>query len=668
LASQLLYIQVEVFYMNANAIKIDVLPLPQANPARNNSAQKANRSDDSHTNDSYHDQIMSQAVENDTAADNRKHLNSDEVNQTQQASPSDNANTPKPVKSAKDKNSSFKKVLNRHIDNSQTSQDNQIETEQASQVQTDNAEAVQVTENAPLQNPANDTKQVTPQTNQIPAQPQAQSDSESPAISQLAAQAQTANVQDLQNNVIISENTQAEKINNQPSAITQPQVIKQPQVQNQTNTSKDNSQIAAVYEMLQNTGSNTDNADLSVNQTNQAQNNPNSSSTISMAPDSQPVLIQPQNVVSNQPLNQAKNDSNNTSQSNLRNDSASQNKPDVFADLPVHHIKTVSAGINSLANQNKLNADNNSQTVAQPQSNSADLPKEASTVNTFNDYISASAAKVQAGDRQQSQTESQAHNQANHKNYAAQSNINQSGPQSSSDTNTAQNLTANFDKVQVEISSPNDNQSQQQTSGLASQPVTAQSVQSPFSQIINETPVVHDRPASQPAQSSAQDNAASVREQIQMSVQNSLQQGARQITIHLNPPELGRVSIKFVEKAGELTGTIETSNSQTRADIQQALPDILRSLDQSGISIKRIDVSLSDLSRQPNQDFSRNNNTQAQWDQLSQNSYNDGGTYRFSQSAYSQSSRWSSSAEYAGINSSDYNSLATADDSLNVLI
>ena len=61
----------------------------------------------------------------------------------------------------------------------------------------------------------------------------------------------------------------------------------------------------------------------------------------------------------------------------------------------------------------------------------------------------------------------------------------------------------------------------------------------------------------------------------------------------MNPPELGKVSVKFQEQGGELTGTLEVSKAQTRTEIEQVLPEIIRSLADSGVAIKRIEVVLS---------------------------------------------------------------------------
>jgi len=100
--------------------------------------------------------------------------------------------------------------------------------------------------------------------------------------------------------------------------------------------------------------------------------------------------------------------------------------------------------------------------------------------------------------------------------------------------------------------------------------------------------------------SSLNDLAASVGKQIMESINASLGQGGRQITIHLNPPELGKVSIKFQEQGDQITGLLEVSKAQTRAEIQQALPQIVRDLQDAGIQVKRLEVVLSepDLSGQ----------------------------------------------------------------------
>ncbi len=98
-----------------------------------------------------------------------------------------------------------------------------------------------------------------------------------------------------------------------------------------------------------------------------------------------------------------------------------------------------------------------------------------------------------------------------------------------------------------------------------------------------------------PSQTSPSSISAGVGKQIQESVQSSFSQGGQnqQITIQLNPPELGKILIKFQEQDNQITGLLEVSKTQTRIEIEQAIPQIIRGLQDSGIQIKRLDVVLS---------------------------------------------------------------------------
>jgi flagellar hook-length control protein FliK len=98
----------------------------------------------------------------------------------------------------------------------------------------------------------------------------------------------------------------------------------------------------------------------------------------------------------------------------------------------------------------------------------------------------------------------------------------------------------------------------------------------------------------------------SIGEQIRESVRTSLSQGDQQITIRLNPPELGKVFIKFQEQDGEITGILEVSKQQTRYEVEQALPEVIRNLADSGIGIRRLEVVMTNTeqSQQENKDQS----------------------------------------------------------------
>jgi flagellar hook-length control protein FliK len=83
--------------------------------------------------------------------------------------------------------------------------------------------------------------------------------------------------------------------------------------------------------------------------------------------------------------------------------------------------------------------------------------------------------------------------------------------------------------------------------------------------------------------------------QILESIHSSLsRQGAdKQISVRLNPPELGKVFIKFHEQDNQITGLLEVSKTQTRSEIEQILPQIVRHLSDSGVNIKRLEVVLT---------------------------------------------------------------------------
>ena len=90
------------------------------------------------------------------------------------------------------------------------------------------------------------------------------------------------------------------------------------------------------------------------------------------------------------------------------------------------------------------------------------------------------------------------------------------------------------------------------------------------------------------------DAAVSIRKQILESIHSSLSGGDRQISIRLNPPELGKVFIRFQEHDAQITGLLEVSQTQTRYQIEQALPQIIRDLQDSGIQVKRLEVVLTE--------------------------------------------------------------------------
>ena len=101
-----------------------------------------------------------------------------------------------------------------------------------------------------------------------------------------------------------------------------------------------------------------------------------------------------------------------------------------------------------------------------------------------------------------------------------------------------------------------------------------------------------------PFRSSAED----IGQQIVDSVQMSLRQGDKELVVRLNPPELGSVSVRLEEGPDGITGVLEVGKGETRRDIEQALPQVVQSLQEAGVQVRRLDLTVTD---QPDRDFGR---------------------------------------------------------------
>jgi flagellar hook-length control protein FliK len=86
----------------------------------------------------------------------------------------------------------------------------------------------------------------------------------------------------------------------------------------------------------------------------------------------------------------------------------------------------------------------------------------------------------------------------------------------------------------------------------------------------------------------------SIGEQIRDSMHASLARGDRQVVIRLHPPELGSVLVRFGEQNAQIHGVLEVSRAETRREVEQALPEVLRSLQDLGLQVRRVEVTVSD--------------------------------------------------------------------------
>ncbi len=74
----------------------------------------------------------------------------------------------------------------------------------------------------------------------------------------------------------------------------------------------------------------------------------------------------------------------------------------------------------------------------------------------------------------------------------------------------------------------------------------------------------------------------------------------QEVTITLNPPELGKVKISFQQNNGEITGLLEVERPRTQSDIQKELPQVLMALQSAGVQVRKLDIVTQSPNQQPN--------------------------------------------------------------------
>ncbi|MBN2133925.1 MAG: flagellar hook-length control protein FliK [Sedimentisphaerales bacterium] len=112
----------------------------------------------------------------------------------------------------------------------------------------------------------------------------------------------------------------------------------------------------------------------------------------------------------------------------------------------------------------------------------------------------------------------------------------------------------------------------------------------------------------------------SIREQILDSMQVSLARGDRQLVVRLHPPELGNVVVRFQGGDGQIDAMLEVSKAETRYEVEQALPQVVKGLHDSGVHITRFEVVMADESER---DLAEEQTQQKAWSEQ-QNSDPDG--------------------------------------------
>jgi flagellar hook-length control protein FliK len=78
----------------------------------------------------------------------------------------------------------------------------------------------------------------------------------------------------------------------------------------------------------------------------------------------------------------------------------------------------------------------------------------------------------------------------------------------------------------------------------------------------------------------------------------TLKDGKSELKMNLIPPELGKMSMKFVLEGGRMTGQIVVSTPEAKMIFDQNLGELQKSLEQAGINIGSLNVSLSGQSQE----------------------------------------------------------------------
>jgi len=111
--------------------------------------------------------------------------------------------------------------------------------------------------------------------------------------------------------------------------------------------------------------------------------------------------------------------------------------------------------------------------------------------------------------------------------------------------------------------------------------------------------------------------AQSVGEQILDSIRGSITRGEQQLSIRLRPPELGSVCVRFTERNDQIHAVLEVDRPDTRREIERALPDVVQSLHDAGVPIRRLEVTTGET---PQREPGREQLQQGSWQQGSDRS------------------------------------------------
>ncbi len=124
----------------------------------------------------------------------------------------------------------------------------------------------------------------------------------------------------------------------------------------------------------------------------------------------------------------------------------------------------------------------------------------------------------------------------------------------------------------------------------------------------------------------AQSQAMTPTEQIVTAVNSMRNLTSGQISLQLNPSELGAIKIRFEQSDGQLTGIIEAQRPETQKELEKAVPELSASLQGQGIQVNKIQVQAPTPQQQPQNDKNQPETYDSQLHREFQNESGQGGS------------------------------------------
>ncbi|MCK4626841.1 MAG: flagellar hook-length control protein FliK [Phycisphaerae bacterium] len=106
--------------------------------------------------------------------------------------------------------------------------------------------------------------------------------------------------------------------------------------------------------------------------------------------------------------------------------------------------------------------------------------------------------------------------------------------------------------------------------------------------------------------------------QVVEALRASAARQGNQVVIHLNPPELGKVSVRLSVTGNEVRGVLRVENPQTLTQLQREAPALLNRLAEAGVQLRQMDLSLSEQGSGDSSLYSQLRDESGLWNQNNQ--------------------------------------------------